>query len=93
MDEEWTICLAIAQHSGKNYQLWNHRRRLAMQMGRQNAKRELEFASSFLEVDQKNYHIWAHRQVCTGHHVFLLASCCSAIWYCHEQNVSTTLQS
>ena len=68
MDEEWTICMAIAEGSGKNYQLWNHRRLLAMQMGRENAMRELEFASSFLDVDEKNYHIWSHRQVSSLHH-------------------------
>jgi protein farnesyltransferase/geranylgeranyltransferase type-1 subunit alpha len=63
MNEEWKICLVISKDNSKNYQLWNHRRLLAMDMGRENAKRELEFASSVLEEDAKNYHIWAHRQV------------------------------
>ena len=63
MDEEWKICLAIANSNAKNYQLWNHRRKCALRMGPMNAEREMEFASSCLELDAKNYHIWAHRQV------------------------------
>lgn len=72
MEEEWTICLAIANQNSKNYQLWNHRRLLALKMGKENAKREIEFASSVLEEDAKNYHIWAHRQV---HRLTLTCAC------------------
>lgn len=86
MDEEWTICMAIAEHSGKNYQLWNHRRLLAMHMGKENAIRELEFASSFLDVDEKNYHIWAHRQVSAPPHALSPAPCaCCAGLACHDR--------
>ena len=65
MDEEWNLCLAIANSNAKNYQLWNHRRKCALRMGPENAEREMEFASAGLELDAKNYHIWAHRQVHT----------------------------
>eukprot|EP00892_Ulva_mutabilis_P011120 jgi/Ulvmu1/8380/UM042_0087.1 len=62
MDEEWNLCMAIANSNAKNYQLWNHRRKCALRMGPGNAEREMEFAAAGLEIDAKNYHIWAHRQ-------------------------------
>jgi hypothetical protein len=63
---EWALCWRIGENNSKNYQLWNHRRRCAMLLGRANADNELEFAEHFLKQDAKNYHIWAHRQVCAG---------------------------
>ncbi len=52
----------IAQENVKNYQLWNHRRKLAAAQGLSAAARELAFAHSAIEEDSKNYHAWAHRQ-------------------------------
>jgi protein farnesyltransferase/geranylgeranyltransferase type-1 subunit alpha len=67
MEYEWQLCWAIGMSNAKNYQLWNHRRRCAMNLGAANAPRELEFAAHFLAEDAKNYHIWAHRQVQHSH--------------------------
>lgn len=55
-------CRQIALENAKNYQLWNHRRKLAQALGPSAVARELAFAAEALELDEKNYHAWAHRQ-------------------------------
>jgi hypothetical protein len=52
----------VARESAKNYQLWNHRAKIAAALGPAGAPGELAFASRFLDADEKNYHAWAHRQ-------------------------------
>jgi hypothetical protein len=53
----------VAADSAKNYQLWNHRRKIAASRGPAAAADELAFADRALDLDEKNYHAWAHRQV------------------------------
>jgi len=53
----------VADDSTKNYQLWNHRAKIAAALGPSGAAGELEFAAQALRADEKNYHAWAHRQV------------------------------
>ena len=53
----------VAQDSAKNYQLWNHRAKLAVARGAGGAAEELAFAAAAIDLDEKNYHAWAHRQV------------------------------
>lgn len=53
---------SVATSNPKNYQLWNHRRKLAVFQGSSCLKEELEFTAGCLEFDAKNYHAWAHRQ-------------------------------
>jgi hypothetical protein len=57
---------AVARDSAKNYQLWNHRAKVAAALGPGGAAGELAFAARFLDADEKNYHAWAHRQVGAG---------------------------
>ncbi len=59
----------VATSSPKNYQLWNHRRKLAVYCAETLGKDsggvlagELEFTQACLAVDTKNYHAWGHRQ-------------------------------
>ena len=52
---------AAPQDNAKNYQLWNHRRKCALRAGPAVAERELDFATQALNIDEKNYHAWAHR--------------------------------
>ncbi|KAK9840919.1 hypothetical protein WJX81_000336 [Elliptochloris bilobata] len=52
----------LAAARPKNYQLWNHRRRLALKRGAAHAPEELDFAAACLGQDAKNYHAWAQRQ-------------------------------
>ncbi|KAF6250982.1 hypothetical protein COO60DRAFT_704582 [Scenedesmus sp. NREL 46B-D3] len=60
---EYEFTQRIAADSAKNYQLWNHQRKLAKALGAHATQRELDFCTSALETDSKNYHAWAHRQV------------------------------
>lgn len=53
---------SVATANPKNYQLWNHRRKLAMFQGPSCLKEECTFTAACLEFDAKNYHAWAHRQ-------------------------------
>lgn len=47
----------------KNYQLWNHRRRIAESTAESlSDDYDLGFAERAIEDDAKNYHAWAHRQ-------------------------------
>lgn len=62
LQEEVALTCAIAADNAKNYQLWNHRRKLAAKLGAPNAPAELAFAAEALQEDEKNYHAWAHRQ-------------------------------
>ena len=58
----------VATSNPKNYQLWNHRRKVALYcwevLGKRDATlgEELECTEACLQVDTKNYHAWAHRQ-------------------------------
>lgn len=52
---------ARLQDNAKNYQLWNHRRKCALRAGPSSAEAELDFSMLALEIDEKNYHAWAHR--------------------------------
>lgn len=53
----------MGEESAKNYQLWNHRAKIAAARGPAAAAGELAFAARALGADEKNYHAWAHRQV------------------------------
>lgn len=52
----------IGSENPKNYQVWNHRRKVALRIGRAQARSELAFTARVLSGDAKNYHAWAHRQ-------------------------------
>ncbi|GMH41212.1 hypothetical protein BSKO_09122 [Bryopsis sp. KO-2023] len=55
----------VLESMPKNYQLWNHRRRLAeclVDAGAEDLDYDFDFAKRALEGDAKNYHAWAHRQ-------------------------------
>eukprot|EP00877_Chromochloris_zofingiensis_P003437 jgi/Chrzof1/13094/Cz07g19170.t1 len=62
LEAEYQFTRQIALENAKNYQLWNHRRKLAQALGPSAVARELAFAAEALELDEKNYHAWAHRQ-------------------------------
>ncbi|KAL3139973.1 hypothetical protein ABBQ38_004260 [Trebouxia sp. C0009 RCD-2024] len=62
LDDEMRFINEMASRSPKNYQLWNHRRRLAFKRGADYAQEELKYAAECLAEDAKNYHAWAHRQ-------------------------------
>lgn len=69
VEMERSLMRRVATASPKNYQLWNHRRKLAMYCAEDLGKEaavvladELEFTRACLEVDAKNYHAWGHRQ-------------------------------
>ncbi len=69
VEMERAMMRRVATSSPKNYQLWNHRRKLAAYcvecMGKDVSgvlATELEFTTACLEVDAKNYHAWGHRQ-------------------------------
>ena len=53
---------SVVTANPKNYQLWNHRRKLAVYQGSSCLQEELSFTKGCLEFDAKNYHVWAHRQ-------------------------------
>lgn len=53
---------SVATSNPKNYQLWNHRRKLAGVLGPSCLRDELAFTKDCLDFDAKNYHAWAHRQ-------------------------------
>eukprot|EP00879_Flechtneria_rotunda_P006326 GHRR01006649.1.p1 GENE.GHRR01006649.1~~GHRR01006649.1.p1 ORF type:complete len:296 (+),score=116.88 GHRR01006649.1:1024-1911(+) len=63
LTQEYDFTRRIADESAKNYQLWNHRRKLAKALGPDTAQAELQFCKDALDADAKNYHAWAHRQV------------------------------
>ena len=52
----------FADNNPKNYQIWYHRRAIAMQVGPDSVEREKEFTEGVFAEDAKNYHAWAHRQ-------------------------------
>mmetsp|Transcript_9727 Transcript_9727/g.29292 ORF Transcript_9727/g.29292 Transcript_9727/m.29292 type:complete len:372 (+) Transcript_9727:724-1839(+) len=58
----------------KNYQLWNHRRHVALELEPLDAAEELQFTAACLRVEPKNYHVWAHRQA------VLLAAAAPEAW-------------
>lgn len=60
--KELSLMQIVATENPKNYQLWNHRRKVAVERGEPHLRDELDFASACLEHDAKNYHAWAHRQ-------------------------------
>eukprot|EP00775_Hariotina_reticulata_P003675 gene3675-3936_t len=62
LTQEYQFTLRVAEESAKNYQLWNHRRKLASRLGPSTAELELQFCAEALAADAKNYHAWAHRQ-------------------------------
>ena len=69
VDMERALMRRVATANPKNYQLWNHRRKVANYLVGELGKdregvlaEELEFSESCLQVDTKNYHAWAHRQ-------------------------------
>ena len=62
MLKELTLMQIVATENPKNYQLWNHKRKVALKRGESHLRDELDFASACLEYDAKNYHAWAHRQ-------------------------------
>ncbi|KAI8465579.1 MAG: hypothetical protein J3K34DRAFT_525239 [Monoraphidium minutum] len=66
LEEEAALTERIARDSAKNYQLWNHRRKVAGARGPGGAAAELAFAARALDGDEKNYHAWAHRQARRG---------------------------
>ena len=53
---------AFTDGNPKNYQIWYHRRALALLIGPVAADREKEFTELVFDEDAKNYHAWAHRQ-------------------------------
>lgn len=61
-EEELFFIAGCALNGAKNYQLWNHRRRVALELGPVDVDHELRFAAECLVRDPKNYHVWAHRQ-------------------------------
>lgn len=63
LQNECVFTERVAEDSIKNYQLWNHRRKIALAMGPAAAEAELQFCAEALDADAKNYHAWAHRQV------------------------------
>lgn len=69
VEMERAMMRRVVTSSPKNYQLWNHRRKLAAYCAEHLGKvigdvlaTELEFTKACLEVDAKNYHAWGHRQ-------------------------------
>ncbi|KAF8060026.1 hypothetical protein HT031_004964 [Scenedesmus sp. PABB004] len=60
---EYEFTERVAEENAKNYQLWNHRLKLAKALGPDATQAELEFCKRALDGDAKNYHAWAHRQV------------------------------
>ncbi|XP_059433895.1 protein farnesyltransferase/geranylgeranyltransferase type-1 subunit alpha-like [Corylus avellana] len=52
----------IAKSNSKNYQIWHHRRWVAVKLGTDATSKELEFTKKILTLDAKNYHAWSHRQ-------------------------------
>lgn len=60
--KELSLMQIVATENPKNYQLWNHKRKVALKRGESHLRDELDFASACLEHDAKNYHAWAHRQ-------------------------------
>lgn len=62
MLKELYLIRSVATQNPKNYQLWNHRRKLAFKRGKCFAGEEMNFAAACLQYDAKNYHAWAHRQ-------------------------------
>ncbi|GAX74302.1 hypothetical protein CEUSTIGMA_g1751.t1 [Chlamydomonas eustigma] len=61
LEEEYQFTEDIMKTNAKNYQLWNHRRKIALKAGPAAAELELEFSARALDLDEKNYHAWAHR--------------------------------
>ncbi|KAL4422871.1 hypothetical protein ABPG75_009068 [Micractinium tetrahymenae] len=61
-EQEKALTRSVATANPKNYQLWNHRRRLALALGPGQAEEEMAFSAACLQHDAKNYHAWAHRQ-------------------------------
>lgn len=49
----------FALENPKNYQIWHHRRVIAEWLN--NGVREMKFSRDVIDVDNKNYHAWAHR--------------------------------
>ena len=69
VDMERALMRRVATANPKNYQLWNHRRKLTVhclyELKTDEAgllAGELDFTAGCLQVDTKNYHAWAHRQ-------------------------------
>jgi len=61
--EELALVECMAGDIPKNYQVWNHWRKVASVLGPGNLARELASVEKLLsEDDGKNYHAWAHRQ-------------------------------
>jgi protein farnesyltransferase/geranylgeranyltransferase type-1 subunit alpha len=52
----------FCESNPKNYQIWFHRRAIAIKIGPQVMARELDFIDQVIQEDAKNYHAWAHRQ-------------------------------
>lgn len=71
---------ARSQDNAKNYQLWNHRRKCALRAGPSSAEAELDFTMLALEIDEKNYHAWAHRLV------IVQVSTDYSEWHRHQQH-------
>lgn len=67
-DKELALVHAVAIENPKNYQLWNHRRKLALFRGATCARDELDFTAACIAHDAKNYHAWAHRQAILKHY-------------------------
>eukprot|EP00878_Enallax_costatus_P012747 GHUV01013311.1.p1 GENE.GHUV01013311.1~~GHUV01013311.1.p1 ORF type:complete len:222 (+),score=64.47 GHUV01013311.1:601-1266(+) len=63
LTQEYAFTKQVADESAKNYQLWNHRRKLAKALGADSTEAELRFCTDAVDADSKNYHAWAHRQV------------------------------
>lgn len=65
-ESELSFVSLCALSGAKNYQLWNHRRRVALEMPPVDVAHEMRFAADCLARDPKNYHVWAHRQAVLG---------------------------
>lgn len=62
LSQEMMYLDRVAAEHPKNYQLWNHRRKCVLALGRERARQELLSCAQVLLLDSKNYHVWAHRQ-------------------------------
>ncbi|CAN0406020.1 unnamed protein product, partial [Discosporangium mesarthrocarpum] len=57
---ELTFVEEVAGENPKNYQIWYHRRAVALRMG--GPGDELGYVGRVTAEDPKNYHAWSHRQ-------------------------------
>ncbi|KAG1679478.1 hypothetical protein FOA52_011077 [Chlamydomonas sp. UWO 241] len=61
LESEEAMTDRVLHDNAKNYQLWNYRRKVALKRGPSCLRRELDFIARALELDDKNYHAWSHR--------------------------------